>query len=418
MRVMHYVKLLLTNFGVPNNYVEPIAMITTLLLLVLFLYLTWYLSTYFSKKLLDSKLFKLKRIWNYALKEANVFAVIGYIIAGFIANIIAGFVFPIEEYAEIKHLANKIINIYFLLCILVIVNKALTVIRIIHDSKNDIPIKGFVQFIKIFINFFGFLIIFAYSIGKQPTYFISSLGIMASVLMIVFKDTIVGLTAGWQLSMNKMVKLGDWIEMPAYGADGNVTDISLTTVYVKNWDNRIVTIPAYDLISKSFQNWREMQKVGARRIKRSFYIDMQSIKFLDEQMLKKFQKFELLKDYIDGKEKEISEYNKKHNIQATMFNGRYLTNIGLFRIYCQQYIRTRNFINTDDFSAFVRQLDPTPNGLPLEVYCFTNTADWLIYEGYQADIFDHLLSVIGEFDLSIFQNPAGKDFQKLKQPNN
>ena len=235
---------------------------------------------------------------------------------------------------------------------------------------------------------------------------------MASVLMIVFKDTIVGLTAGWQLSMNKMVRLGDWIEMPSYGADGNVTDISLTTVYVKNWDNKIVTIPAYDLISKSFQNWREMQKAGARRIKRSFYIDMQSIKFLDEQMLKKFQKFELLKDYIDSKEKEISEYNKEHNITDTMYNGRYLTNIGLFRIYCQQYIRTRDYINTN-FSAFVRQLNPTSEGIPLEVYCFTNTADWLKYEGYQADIFDHILSVIGEFDLFIFQNPTGRDFRKL-----
>ena len=409
---MNYIILLLTKIGFPQKYINTTATMTAILFFILLLYFIWYFSTVISKLYINSKYFKLRsRKWVYAIREANIFSVIGYVAAGFIANFVSILFFP-EEFAQLQHTINKIINIYFLICIVLIVNKVLTVIQIIHDTGREIPIKGFIQFVKIFINFFAFLIIFAYTIGKQPMYFISSLGIMASVLMIVFKDTIVGLTAGWQLSMNKMIRLGDWIEMPAYGVDGNVTDISLTTVYVKNWDNRIVTIPAYDLISKSFQSWREMQKVGARRIKRSFYIDMQSIKFVDEQMLKKFQKFELLKEYISSKEKEISEYNKKHNTQDTMYNGRYLTNIGMFRIYCQQYVQSRHFVN-NRFSAFVRQLEPTPEGLPLEVYCFTNTADWLVYEAYQADIFDHLLSVIGEFDLHIFQNPSGRDLKNI-----
>ena len=409
---MNYIKLLLIKIGISTNYIHFTSIIITTILFILFLYLIGYLSAILSRKFLNSKYFKLKNVkWVYALREANIFSVIGYVAAGFIANFISFLFFP-EEYAQLQHTINKIINIYFLICIILIVNKVLTIIQIIHDTGREIPIKGFIQFIKIFINFFAFLIIFAYTIGKQPMYFISSLGIMASVLMIVFKDTIVGLTAGWQLSMNKMIRLGDWIEMPAYGVDGNVTDISLTTVYVKNWDNRIVTIPAYDLISKSFQSWREMQKVGARRIKRSFYIDMQSIKFVDEQLLKKLQKFELLKEYIDRKDKEIKDYNINHNTQDTMYNGRYLTNIGMFRIYCQQYVKSRPFVN-NRFSAFVRQLEPTPEGLPLEVYCFTNTADWLVYEAYQADIFDHLLSVIGEFDLHIFQNPSGRDLKNI-----
>lgn len=409
---MNYILFLLTKISFPQQYINIAATVITILFFILLLYFIWYLSTVTSKLYINSKYFKLRSIkWVYAIREANIFSIIGYLAAGFIAGFISGIFFP-EEFLQLQHAVNKIINIYFLICIVLIVNKVLTVIQIIHDTGREIPIKGFIQFIKIFINFFGFLIIFAYTIGKQPMYFISSLGIMASVLMIVFKDTIVGLTAGWQLSMNKMIRLGDWIEMPQYGADGNVTDISLTTVYVKNWDNRIVTIPAYDLISKSFQSWREMQKAGARRIKRSFYIDMQSIKFVDETMLQKFQKFELLKDYINEKEKEINEYNKKHNIKETMYNGRYLTNIGMFRIYCQQYIKTRSFVN-NNFSAFVRQLEPTPEGLPLEIYCFTNTADWLAYESYQADIFDHLLSVIGEFDLHIFQNPSGRDLQNI-----
>ncbi len=413
---MNYIKLLLNYLGLTEKYVNFSSAVITVLLFVLFLYGIFYLSKKLSIKYLNSKYFNLKsQRWTNALKQTNFFAVCGYVAAGFIANFVSGLFFP-EEYVKLHSVANKIVNVYFLLCIILIINKVLTVIQIVHDTGKEIPIKGFVQFLKIFINFFGFLIIFAYIVGKQPTYFISSLGIIASVLMIVFKDTILGLTAGWQISMNKMVKIGDWIEMPQHGADGNVIDISLTTVYVKNWDNKIVTIPAYNLISGSFQNWSAMQRVGARRIKRSIFIDMQSIKFVDSEMLKKLQKFELLKDYIADKENEIKEYNSKHNIQENMYNGRYLTNIGLFRIYCQQYIRTRSYISKD-FSAFVRQLDPVSEGLPLEVYCFTNTADWLKYEAYQADIFDHILSVIGEFGLYIFQSPSGRDFKRIQNAN-
>lgn len=408
---MNYILTLLKSLGLPQQYIKISSIIITIFVFILFLYIIFYLSKTLSLKFINSKYFKLKsQRWTKALKETNFFAICGYIAAGFIANFVSGIFFP-EEYVKLHHLANKIINIYFLLCIVIIVNKVLTVIQIVHDTKKEIPIKGFIQFLKIFINFFGFLIIFAYTIGKEPTYFVSALGIIASVLMIVFKDTILGLTAGWQISMNKMVKMGDWIEMPQHGADGTIIDISLTTVYVKNWDNKIVTIPAYNLISESFQNWRAMQEAGARRIKRSIFIDMQSVKFVDTTMLNKLKKFELLKEYIDTKETEITEYNKKHDIKESMYNGRYLTNIGLFRTYCQQYIRTRDYINTVNFSAFVRQLDPTPQGLPLEIYCFTNTADWLKYEGYQADIFDHIMSVIGEFDLFIFQNPSGRDFR-------
>ena len=410
---MKYISILFDSLGLSQQYVKISSIIITILLFILFLYTIFYVSKILSMKFVNSKYFKLKsQRWTDALKQTNFFAVCGYVAAGFIANFVSGLFFPVEH-AHLHHLANKIINIYFLICIVIIVNKVLTVIQVVHDTKKEIPIKGFIQFLKIFINFFGFLIIFAYTIGKEPTYFVSALGIIASVLMIVFKDTILGLTAGWQISMNKMVKMGDWIEMPQHGADGTIVDISLTTVYVKNWDNRIVTVPAYNLISESFQNWRAMQEAGARRIKRSIFIDMQSVKFVDAAMLDKLRKFELLKEYINSKEKEISEYNKNHDIKESMYNGRYLTNIGLFRIYCQQYIRTRSYINTN-FSAFVRQLEPTPQGLPLEIYCFTNTADWLKYEAYQADIFDHIMSVIGEFDLFIFQNPSGRDFKKLQ----
>lgn len=410
---MKYILFILTNFNFPQEHIKITAILVTILLFILFLYFIWYFFYALSKAYINSKYFKLKNTkWGHALKEANIFSVIGYVVAGLIANFVSGVFFP-EEYVHLQHVANKIINIYFLICIVLATNKILTIIQIVHDANREIPIKGFIQFIKIFINFFSFLIILAYTVGKQPTFFISSLGIIASVLMIVFKDTIVGLTAGWQLSMNKMIKLGDWIEMPQHNADGEVFDISLTTVYVKNWDRTIVTIPAYDLISNSFLNWRDIQESGLRRIKRSFNIDTQSIKFVDKNLLQKLSKLELLKDYIDFKEDDIAKYNKEHNIEATMYNGRYLTNIGLFRVYCQQYIKTRPLIDSNSLTL-VRQLTPTSSGLPLEVYCFTKVYRLEEFELCQADIFDHLLSVIKEFDLFVFQNPSGNDILKLK----
>ena len=412
--VISYVLSFLSYFGLSQKCIRISAVLITLILFILLLYGIWYLSKISSQAFLNSKYFKLRsKRWKSALKETNFFAICGYVSAGFIGHFVSGMFF-LEQHVHSNAILIKIINIYFFICILIIINKILTVFRIVHDAESEVPIKGFIQFAKIFVNFFGVLIIVAYTLGKEPTYYISALGVIASVLMIVFKDIIVGLTAGWQLSMNKMIKLGDWIEMPQNNADGEVIDISLTTVYIKNWDNTIVTLPAYDLISKSFLNWRDIQEQQLRRIKRSFNIDIQTIKFVDKNLLQKLQKFELLKDYISSKEKEIEEFNKQHNTKENMFNGRYLTNIGLFRIYCQQYIKTKPFISKDA-TILVRQLTPTPEGLPLEVYCFTTTYMFSEFEVYQADIFDHLLSVIGEFDLAIFQTATGKDFKNLQR---
>ncbi len=412
--VISYVLNFLHYFGLSQRYTRISAVLITLLLFVLLLCVIWYLSKISSQAFLNSKYFKLKsKRWNFALKETNFFAICGYVATGFIGHFVSDMFF-LEQHIHSNALLNKIINIYFFICILIAINKILTIFRIIHDAESEVPIKGFVQFLKIFVNFFGVLIIVAYTLGKEPTYYISALGVIASILMIVFKDIIVGLTAGWQLSMNNMVRIGDWIEIPQHNADGEVIDISLTTVYIKNWDNIVVSLPAYNLISQSFLSWRTIQEQKLRRIKRSFNIDIQTIKFVDKNLLQKLQKLELLKDYINSKEKEIEEFNEKHNTKENMFNGRYLTNIGLFRIYCQQYIKTKPFISKES-TILVRQLSPTPNGLPLEVYCFTKTYMFSEFEVYQADIFDHLLSVVGEFDLSVFQAVTGKDFKTLQK---
>lgn len=402
---------LFTLLRVPENYILPASGIFTLILFLLLSYFIFLSFNTISKKYLKSKYFKLNNLkWHKGIRRTNFLSILGYLGVGLIAYFMVPFFFP-ETYQKYNAFASRIVSIYFQVCILIIINKTLSLIMHIYNRPN-MPIKGIIQFIKIFVNFFGALIILAFLIGKEPTYFISALGIFASVLMIVFKDTIVGLTAGWQLSMNKMVKIGDWIEMPSNGADGDVIDISLTTVSVQNWDKTIVTIPAYDLISKSFINWRGMRESGGRRIKRSIIIDMQSIRFVDKEMFDKLSKLELLKDYLENKKKEIIEYNKNMNTQESLYNGRYLTNLGTFRAYCDAYIKSRPYIN-ENMTRMVRQRQPTAEGLPLEIYCFTATVVWVEYENYQSDLFDHLLSIMKEFDLYVFQNPSSRNFSSL-----
>lgn len=248
-------------------------------------------------------------------------------------------------------------------------------------------------------------------IGKSPTILISGLGAMAAVLMLVFKDPILGLVAGIQLSANNMLKLGDWLEMPKYGADGAVIDIGLTTVKVQNWDNTITSMPTYALVSDSFKNWSGMSASGGRRIKRSLFIDTTSIHFLSEEEQNKLQEANLLSPYINERNSEIKEYNQQINSRSVL-NQRQMTNIGTFRIYLTEYLRNHPKVHKN-MTMMVRQLAPESQGLPLEIYCFTNTVVWLEYEAIQSDIFDHIFAVIGEFGLRVYQAPTGNDVRSL-----
>ncbi|MFA7576744.1 MAG: mechanosensitive ion channel domain-containing protein, partial [Candidatus Muiribacteriota bacterium] len=243
---------------------------------------------------------------------------------------------------------------------------------------------------------------------------LSGIGAMSAILMLVFKDSILGLAASFQLSANNMVNIGDWIEMPKYGADGDVIEITLQTIKVKNWDNTITTIPIYAMVSDSFKNWRGMSESGGRRIKRAINIDMISIKFATPEAIEKFSKMHYLKDYITAKKEEIDKYNKDNNIDTSSpVNGRRITNIGTFRVYIKNYLAANPHIHKNLISM-VRQLPPTEQGLPIEIYCFTNDTAWVNYEAIQADIFDHLLSVIEEFDLRVYQLPSGADIRLLR----
>ena len=315
---------------------------------------------------------------------------------------------------------QRICMIYIIAVFLKFISSLLTALFHVYSEKEqfrDRPLKGLLQTVQVILFFIGGIIIVSILIDKSPMVLLTGLGASAAVLMLVFKESIMGFVSGIQLSANNMLRVGDWIQMPKYGADGTVIEVTLNTVKVRNWDNTITTIPPYALVSDSFQNWRGMQESGGRRIKRSIRIDMNSVKFCTPEMLAKYKKIQLLKDYIEETEKVIEDYNKEHGIDnSILVNGRRQTNLGVFRAYLTNYLKSLPTVN-QDLTCMVRQLQPTEQGIPLELYFFSAIKAWVPYEGVQADVFDHVLAIIPEFDLHVFQNPTGEDFRELSKRN-
>lgn len=304
------------------------------------------------------------------------------------------------------------LTIMMVLFINALMSAGLAIYRTYSISKT-FPIMSFVQIAKLLLYVFGAITVLSLVIGKSPFTLFAGLGAMAAVLMFVFKDPILGFVAGIQLSANKMVSVGDWIEVPKFSVDGDIIEISLTTVKIRNFDKTITTIPTQSLINDSFKNWRGMQETGGRRIKRAIHLDVGSVKFCNADTLSRFSKIKYIADYIATKKAEISEYNTSKGVEASSFiNGRHLTNVGTFRAYIAAYLRAHPKIS-DDLTFLVRQLKPTAHGLPIEIYVFTTTTNWFEYENIQSDIFDHLLAIAPEFDLRLFQNPTGADLAGL-----
>ena len=302
----------------------------------------------------------------------------------------------------------KISLVWVITSVLVKALKAMEEVSTKIPSFQDKPIVSYIQLASVMIYVVASILIFATILDRDPLALLGALGALTAVLMLVFKDTILGLVASIQISSNDMVRVGDWVSMPKYGTDGDVLEITLNTVKIQNWDKTISTIPTYAFISDSFKNWRGMTDSKGRRIKRSLNINMTTIKFCTDEEITKFKKVEMLKDYIEATQSEIATHNDTNSHdKSSMLNGRNLTNIGLFREYAHQYLTANKNLRTD-LTLMVRQLEPTENGLPIEVYCFSNNIAWADYEAIQADIFDHLLSSISSFDLEIFQNPTGK----------
>jgi miniconductance mechanosensitive channel len=350
------------------------------------------------------------------LVKRKVFHKLAHIFPALIIYGSAGFVFL--NYANFADWVERACLIYLVIIILLAVDSFINALHEIYLTlpvSEGRPIKGYIQVVKIMVYFIGVILIISFIFKESPKTLLTGLGALAAVLMLVFKDTILGFVASIQLSANNMVKPGDWIEMPSHNADGTVLDISLHTVKVQNWDKTIATIPTYALVSESFRNWRGMEESGGRRIKRSINIDMNSVRFLNKEMADKFRKISLLKEYIDTKETEISKYNKENSIDdSVLVNGRRMTNLGTFRKYIEAYLHNHPKIH-DEMTFLVRHLQPTERGLPIEIYVFSNDQAWANYESIQADIFDHILAVIPEFGLKVFQNPTGSDFANIRQ---
>lgn len=283
-----------------------------------------------------------------------------------------------------------------------------------RQGTNRVPTGSVVQLLKIAIYFVAGILVVSVIMGRTPVFVLSGLGALTAVLLLIFRDPLLGLMAGIHLTSNDTLRVGDWIEMPEYGADGDVLDISLTSVKVQNWDKTITSVPTYALISDSFKNWRGMSESGGRRIKRSIRIDMNSVGFLDEETRERLGKIEILRPYLDRKLAEVEEFNRRNGVDgATPINGRRLTNLGTFRAYLVAYLERHPKIHRD-MTFLVRQLEPGPEGIPLEIYVFSNDQAWASYEAIQADIFDHVLAAIPEFGLRIFQSPSGADFRALR----
>jgi len=382
-----------------------------LALLLLACLIAYWIAVRFIVGFIEKLLLKSGGDRNLILVEQHVFRRLAHIFPALLIYRLSTQLF--EHAPSLGSFLSITSQIYLVLMIALfadaIINALLKIYRTFDLSKH-VPIKSFAQVFKIIIYFFAVLASISLVLGESPFKLLTGLGALTAVLMLVFRDPILGLVAGLQLTSNRMVARGDWIEMPKYGVDGDVIDIALTTVKIKNFDNTITTVPTQALINDSFKNWQAMQNSGGRRIKRALNIDINSVCFCDTEMLENFQKIALLKDYFAKKLTELESYNADRDL-SSFNNGRRLTNIGTFRAYIEAYLKSHPHINTN-LTFLVRQLKPTSQGLPLEIYVFSREKRWIAYEGIQSDIFDHFLAIAPEFGLRFFQEPTGFDWQR------
>ncbi|MCX4190080.1 mechanosensitive ion channel family protein [Methylophaga sp. OBS3] len=311
---------------------------------------------------------------------------------------------------------QNVSSAFVVLTIALAISNLLTVVNTAYEKRPDAylkPIKGYIQVIKIVVFAIATILVIASLIDRSPLILLSGLGAMAAVLLLIFQDTLLSLVASVQISSNDLIRVGDWIEMPQLNADGDVIDIALHTVKVQNWDKTISVIPTKRFLSDPFKNWRGMKEAGGRRIKRSILIDQQSIHFLSDDEKKKLYRFNLLSQYLTDKQADIDGWNLKlEQWGKEPVNTRRITNVGCFRAYVSQYLKNHPHIR-QDLTLMSRQLAPTADGLPLEIYCFTSTIEWVEYEGIASDIFDHMLAIMPEFGLRVFQHPSGVDMREL-----
>ena len=411
------VRFISRELGLSENYLEYAYVLVALFIILLLGWLGNLVIKKFILGILRSLAAKTKtKVAKYLLEE-SFFLRLSHLAPAFVIGSLSQVVF--SGYPILAGLIEVLINLYLVLIALWVFDSLLdTFYKLYEDStfSTKLPLKGICQAIKILVNGTGIIFILSILLDKSPLYFFSGLGALTAVLLLVFKDVILGLVAGVQLTANNMVRKGDWVEMPKYGADGDVIDVALTTVKIQNWDKTITTIPAHALVSDAFKNWRGMSESGGRRIKRSIHLDLSSVRFLKESEVRELEKIDLLKEYFAGKRADIGESGmqvEQHGLAAPLLNGRNLTNSGTFRAYCLEYLRAHPAIHKQGMTFLVRQLAPTEKGLPIEIYVFVNDVRWVNYEEIQSDIFDHLLASLPIFELRAFQLPTDSSLVNL-----
>lgn len=399
----------LIKIGLSEHLVDYVSFSIGFIIMMALAFIAYKVSRQLILKLIAIVIKKTKTEYDDIFLEASVFDRLSRIAPAIVIQTLTPFVFHSVE--NLIPFIVIITDIYIVLVLTAVASSfigALQKIFVGISSLRDKPINSFLQVFKVLLYCISGVVIFAYLLGQNPLGLLGAMGAFTAVILLIFKDTILGFVAGIQLAVNDMVRVGDWVSVPKFGADGNVLEINLTTVKVENWDNTITTVPTYAFVSDGITNWRNMTESGGRRIKRSIQIKIDSIKFCKNSDIKRYSKIELVKEYLINKQKEVDDYNTTHSYdKSVLINGRNLTNIGVFREYALQYLKTNENIH-QDMTVMVRQLEAVRSGVPIELYCFTNDTAWVNYENIQADIFDHLMVAASVFDLEIFQNPTGK----------
>ena len=405
---------LLKTFNIPSSISYSSAWLITIAILTFISLFFNFITKRILVKTIEKFIQKSKNKIDNILIEKKIFTKLFHIIPALVIYFISEIAF--KEYDWLISLTKRASLSYVILVSGIAINTLLNAfIEIYQNFKifKEKPIRSYVQVIKIFLYILLTIFILGILMNRSPWVFLSGLGAMTAIIILVFKDSILGFVSSIQISAHDILKIGDWIEMPSYGADGDVIEVSINTVKIQNFDKTITAIPTHIFTTSSFKNWRGMQESEGRRIKRCIYIDVNTIKFCSKQMLEKFENFQYLSDYIKNKKKEVSKFNKKNQINSRVsVNGRRLTNIGIFRHYITQYL-TNNLNINQDMTLIVRQLAPKEHGLPIEIYTFCRDKVWKNYESIQSDIFDHLFAAIPAFELKAFQIPSGQDIQRL-----
>ena len=412
------IKTWLIEQGVHSSYIETSAISIGLFFIFFTAVISYYLAKNYLLSIVNKLILKTKNTWDNALIEHKVLTRLLVLLPFLLVLFLTPLVLPQD--ILLTSLLVLVAKIFLVFQIAQSISAILNVSKSLYGEsakQRYLPLNSIIQVIKLIIYLVTMILIVALIIDRSPIYLLSGLGALTAVLLLIFQDTIKGLVASIQISANKMVVAGDWIELPKYGADGDVIEIGLSTVKVENFDKTITTIPTYALISDSFKNWRNMYHVGARRIKRTLIVDIASIDFYSLEKIDFLVNTNLLKSYLTDKKQQLAVDSESYNPTIaedealTKINMRQLTNIGTFRAYIEMYLNQNNNI-CNDLTCMVRQLPATASGLPLEVYCFANTTDWASYEGIQADIFDHLFAIAPHFDIRIFQHPSGFDWKQ------